>query len=51
MSKKTTPEKPPTSKELSIAGKGTHNPRDLTPKEARTLSGRVLSEGVKRPRR
>jgi hypothetical protein len=48
MTKKTTPEKPPTAKELSLAGKGTHDPRALTPKQVQTLSGRVLSEGVKR---
>lgn len=48
--RKTTPEKPPNAKELSVAGKGTHDPRDLTPKHAQSLSGRVLSEGNKRKR-
>ena len=51
MSRKTTPEKPPTPKELSLAGKGTHDPRSLTPKQVQTLSARVLSEGVKRTSR
>ncbi len=51
MSCKTTPEKPPTKPELSVAGKGTRDPRDLTRKETQSLAGRVLSEGNKRKRR
>jgi hypothetical protein len=46
--RKTTPERPPTKPELSVAGRGTQNPNALTPKQVQTLSGRVLSEGNKR---
>jgi hypothetical protein len=48
MTKRVTPEKPPTKPELSVAGKGTRDPRALTEKEAQGLAGRVLSEGNKR---
>ncbi len=43
MAKHNTPEKPPSSREASIAGKGL--PRGtLSKKNVQTLSGRVLSE-------
>jgi hypothetical protein len=42
MSKKTTPEKPPTPRELSIAGKTLTS---KAPAPIKTLAGRVLSEG------
>jgi hypothetical protein len=44
MPKKTTPEKPPTQRELSIAGKVLGNSN--TTKSTKTLAGRVLSEGA-----
>jgi hypothetical protein len=50
MNRKTTPEKPPTKQELSTAAKGTRDPPSLTPAEAQSLAGRVLSEGNKRKR-
>ena len=43
MVKKSTPEKPPTKKEGSIAGKALVTGK-ATPKEIKTLAGRVLSE-------
>lgn len=45
---KTTPERPPTKAMESRAGHGLQDPRSLKPKDVRSLSGRVLSEGVKR---
>ena len=42
--RKTTPEKPPTKRELSIAGRELG--RSGTSKPDRTLAGRVLSEGA-----
>lgn len=48
MSRKTTPEKPPSRSELSTAGRGTTKPSSLTRKEIQSLAGRVLSEGNKR---
>ncbi len=42
--RKTTPEKPPTKRELSIAGRELG--RAGTSKPDRTLAGRVLSEGA-----
>jgi hypothetical protein len=48
MTRKTTPEKPPSKQELSTAGKGTRDPRSLTPAQSQSLAARVLSEGNKR---
>ena len=48
MTLKTTPEKPPSKPELSLAGKAVSKPASITKSEIRTLGGRVLSEGVKR---
>lgn len=45
--RKTTPEKPPSKRELSIAGKELGRPS--ASKADKSLAGRVLSEGVKRP--
>jgi hypothetical protein len=44
--RKTTPEKPPSRRELSIAGKELG--RASASKADKTLAGRVLSEGVRR---
>jgi hypothetical protein len=43
MAKNTTPEKPPTRREASIAG-GALPKGNATPKQTQTLAGRVLSE-------
>jgi hypothetical protein len=43
MACKTTPEKPPTKSEASIAGKALKTGK-ATPAQTRTLAGRVLSE-------
>ncbi len=43
MARKTTPEKPPTKSEASIAGKALKTGK-ATPAQTRTLAGRVLSE-------
>jgi hypothetical protein len=48
MIRKMTPEKPPSKQELSTAGKGTRDPKALSPKQTQSLAGRVLSEGNKR---
>ena len=48
MAKRTTPEKPPQKSEATIASKGLRDPKSLTQKEIKTLSGRVLSEENKR---
>jgi hypothetical protein len=52
MAKKTTPEKPPTKREASIAGAALRTGK-ATPKATRTLAGRVLSENAaaKKPKR
>jgi hypothetical protein len=52
MAKKTTPEKPPTNREASIAG-GALPKGKTTPKNVQTLAGRVLSEkaAAKKPKR
>ncbi len=44
MAKKTTPEKPPSKRELSIAGGVLADRKE--PKKGKTLAGRVLSEGA-----
>ena len=43
-----TPIKPPSKIELSKAGEGLRNPRDLSRKEVQSLAGRVLREGKKK---
>lgn len=48
MTRKTTPERPPTKAELSLAGKAVSKPSAVTKSQIRTLGGRVLSEGAKR---
>ena len=50
MAKGNTPEKPPTNREASIAGKGLPK-GNLSKSQAQTLSGRVLSErGASKPK-
>lgn len=44
MPKKTTPEKPPSKRELSIAGTILSDPN--ASQKTKTLAGRVLSEGA-----
>jgi hypothetical protein len=39
--RKTTPEKPPKPSMLSNAGKGTQNPKALTPTQQRSIDARV----------
>ena len=51
MARKTTPERPPSKSELSMAGTGTENPKNLKPKQVKTLAARVLSEGNKRKKK
>jgi hypothetical protein len=51
MTRKTTPEKPPSTAMLSKAGSGTRNPKALTPAQQRSIDARVLSEGNKRKSR
>ena len=43
MARKTTPEKPPSKSEASIAGKALKTGK-ATPEQIKTLAGRVLSE-------
>jgi hypothetical protein len=43
MARKTTPEKPPTKSEASLAGKALKTGK-ATPAQIKTLAGRVLSE-------
>lgn len=43
MARKTTPEKPPSKSEASIAGKALKTGK-ATPSQIKTLAGRVLSE-------
>ncbi len=43
--------KPPTKPTLSKAGTGLNKPSDLSRKEVRSLSGRVLSEAAQKAKR